>query len=108
MNKNFLMVLLMTTCFLGIDCVAHPTRQTLEGRYKVTEQNKAILREFMEEVWNKGNLEAADKYIASPYVIHHDPGDQWEGQSLDLPTFKKRVLYSRQAFPDLHFAIQEI
>ena len=51
----------------------------------MTENNKTILREFMDEVWNKGNLDAADKFIAFPYVIHSDPGDQWEGQSLDLP-----------------------
>lgn len=110
MNK-VITIFLVTTCFLGINCVKAKTSsntQTLERSHKVTENNKAILREFMEEVWNKGNLEAAGKFISPPYVIHHDPGDQWEGQSLDLPTFKKRVLYSRQTFPDLHFAIQEI
>jgi steroid delta-isomerase-like uncharacterized protein len=84
------------------------TLQTFKKDHKVTENNKTILHEFMDEVWNKGNLDAADKLIASPYVIHHDPGDQWEGQNLDLSTFKKRVLYSRQTLPDLHFAVQEI
>lgn len=69
---------------------------------------KAILSEFMEEVWNNGNLDVVDKFISSPYVIHHDPGDPWEGQSLDLATFKKRVLHSRQIFPDLHFTVHEI
>jgi steroid delta-isomerase-like uncharacterized protein len=107
------MVILVTTCFLGLSYVeanALPTTtlQTLKEDRKTTENNKTILREFMDEVWNKGNLDAADKFIASPYVIYHDPGDPWEGQSLDLPTFKKRVLYSRQTFPDLHFAVQEI
>jgi steroid delta-isomerase-like uncharacterized protein len=110
MNKAIIMVLLMTTCVLGINCVEAnaPLNTTLEGTYKMTENNKATLREFMEEVWNKGNLEIADKFISTPYTIFHDPGDQWDGKSLDLPTFKKRVLYSRQTFPDLHFAVQEI
>jgi steroid delta-isomerase-like uncharacterized protein len=112
MNKA-IMVFLAATCFLGINCVeAHPPTDTilhtLEGAHTLTEKNKVILSEFMEEIWNKGNLDVADKFISTPYTIHHDPGDQWEGQSLDLPTFKKRVLYSRQTFPDLHFAIQEI
>lgn len=106
-------VILVITYFLGAICAwanASPnmTLQTLKEDRKLTENNKTILREFMDEVWNKGNLGAADKFIAFPYVIHSDPGDQWEGQSLDLPTFKKRVLYSRQTFPDLHFAVKEI
>lgn len=107
------MVVLVTVCFLRLDCawanvLPDITFQILKEDHEVTENNKTILREFMDEVWNKGNLDAADKFIASPYVIHSDPGDQWEGQSLDLPTFKKRVLYSRQTFPDLHFAVKEI
>lgn len=73
----------------------------------MTKDNKIILHEFIDEVWNKKNLDTADRFIASYYIIHSDPGDQWEGQSLDLPTFKKRVLYSHQIFPDLHFAIKE-
>ena len=108
-----IMVLLVTACFLGLNftqanVLPNITLQTLKEDREVTENNKTILREFMDEVWNKGNLDAADKFIAFPYVIHSDPGDQWEGQSLDLPTFKKRVLYSRQTFPDLHFAVKEI
>jgi steroid delta-isomerase-like uncharacterized protein len=72
------------------------------------DNNKATLSEFMEEIWNKGNLDKADKFIQVPYVIHHDPGDPWEGQSLDLPTFKKRVLQSQNIFPDLHFTVKEV
>lgn len=111
MKKGYkIMVFLVITCFLGINGVEANSSidTTLERTDKLTEKNKAILSEFMEEVWNKGNLEAADKFISTPYVIHHDPGDPWEGQSLDLPTFKKRVAYSRQIFTDLHFAVQEI
>lgn len=108
-----IMVLLVTTCFLGLNCtqanvLPNTNLQTLKEDRKMTENNKTILREFMDEVWNKGNLDAADKFIAFPYVIHSDPGDQWEGQSLDLHTFKKRVLYSRQTFQDLHFAVKGI
>lgn len=108
-----IMVLFVTTCFLGLNCtqanvLPNTTLQTLKEDRKMTENNKTILREFMDEVWNKGNLDVADKFIAFPHVIHRNPGDKWEGQSLDLPTFKKRVLYSRQTFPDLHFAVKEI
>ena len=62
---------------------------------------------FLEQVWNEGNLDLVDELIAPQYTIHHDPGDPWDGQSLDHAAFKERVLYSRNAFPDLHFAVQE-
>ena len=35
------------------------------------------------------------------------PGDPWEGQTLDKEEYKQRVLYSRNAFPDLCFNIKE-
>jgi steroid delta-isomerase-like uncharacterized protein len=114
MKKIYNLTALITlVCFMGTnDVMAAPSSdtkiQTPEEAHTMTEKNKALLAEFMEEVWNKGNMENLDKYISPPYVIHRDPGDPWEGQSLDLPTFKKRVLQSRHIFPDLHFAVQEI
>jgi hypothetical protein len=45
---------------------------------------KELLRQLIEEVWNAGNVDASDLYIASAYTIRHDPGDPWEGQELDL------------------------
>jgi len=68
---------------------------------------KNKLSMLLEQVWNKGNLDLVDELIAPQYTIHHDPGDPWDGQSLDHAAFKERVLYSRNAFPDLHFAVQE-
>ena len=37
--------------------------------------NKAITRRFMEEVWNKGNMAAADELIAEDFVNHNPFGD---------------------------------
>ena len=57
--------------------------------------NKELLTQFLAEVWNAGNIEASDKYIAPKYTIHHDPGDPWDKQELDLAQFKERVRLSR-------------
>lgn len=62
----------------------------------------------MDRVWNRGNFDQIEDYVAIRYEIKHDPGDPWEGQVLGLAAFQERVLYSRNAFPDLHFAIQEL
>lgn len=69
---------------------------------------KEILREFIREVWSEGNVEAADKYIAQKYKLHHDPGDPWEGQELDLAGYKQRVSQLRAPFPDQYFDIKGI
>jgi steroid delta-isomerase-like uncharacterized protein len=74
----------------------------------VSEQNnKDVLNQFIEQLWNRGNFDLLDKLVAPRYTIHHDPGDPWEGQTLSRDEFKKRVLYSRTAFPDLCFTINE-
>ncbi|HEX3653901.1 MAG TPA: ester cyclase [Rhizomicrobium sp.] len=69
---------------------------------------KDILRNFIDEVWNAGDVEACGKYLALAYTIHHDPGDPWHGQTLDLESFKTRLRHSRAPFPDQCFAIQEL
>jgi predicted ester cyclase len=69
---------------------------------------KERLTQFLREVWSEGNIEAADKYIASKYKIHHDPGDPWEHQELDLAGYKERVRLSRAPFPDQNFDLLEL
>jgi predicted ester cyclase len=69
---------------------------------------KDVLTKFIEEVWNAGNVDAADKYIAPRYTIHHDPGDPWDKQELDLPRYKERMRISRTPFPDQRFSIQDL
>ncbi|HEY2444502.1 MAG TPA: ester cyclase [Rhizomicrobium sp.] len=69
---------------------------------------KAILTNFIREVWNAGDIEASAKYLGVSYTIHHDPGDPWHGQILDLEGFQSRVRQSRAPFPDQCFAIQEL
>lgn len=73
-----------------------------------TQDLKTTLHTFMEHVWNNGDFDQLESYVAEQYTITHDPGDAWEGQTLDLATFQERVLYSRNAFPDLRFDIQEM
>jgi hypothetical protein len=34
------------------------------------EQNKALMRKYLEEAWNKGNLDFVDKNFSSNFVNH--------------------------------------
>jgi len=67
---------------------------------------KQLLTQFIRRVWDEGDAEAAGDYLADSYTIHHDPGDPWDGQVLDLAGFEDRLVKSRAAFPDQRFDIQ--
>ena len=67
-----------------------------------------IVRELHDIVWTSGELSAVDRLVAPQYVIHSDPGDPWEGQTLDRATYRERVRYSRTGFPDLTFTIHDL
>jgi len=64
---------------------------------------KKLLSAFIEEVWSQGRVEACDDYIAESYAIRHDPGDPWDGQTLNREGFKERVRLSRAPCPDQRF-----
>lgn len=69
----------------------------------MSEENKALARRFFEEVWNKGNLDVVDELYDANSVAHGvgeiPPGP--EG-------FKQFVSAYRNAYPDVHFAIEDM
>lgn len=69
---------------------------------------KQVLANFLNDVWSGGKIDACDDYLADVYTIHHDPGDPWEGQRLDVAAFKERVRLSRAPFPDQRFDVQQM
>jgi len=65
-----------------------------------------FLREFMEEIWNKKNLDKVEQYLHEEYTIHLDPTDPWEGKRLSRAEFIKRMKSaSFGPFPDMNFEI---
>ena len=67
------------------------------------EKNKATIRRHVEEVFNKGKLAVADEII-SPDYIYHGPVGEFKGPE----GFKQMVTIARQAFPDIHFVIDDV
>jgi steroid delta-isomerase-like uncharacterized protein len=66
---------------------------------------KQVVRCFYEELWNRGNLDAADKVVADDYIRHDlRPGDAPPG-----PAGQKAVAEKfRSAFPDVHLEVEAI
>ena len=64
----------------------------------MSENNKAIVRRLIEEVWNKGNLSLVDELFTTNYE-HHDASSPDFGRGPESE--KLRVTLYRSAFPDL-------
>jgi len=66
------------------------------------EENKALIRRFCEEVWNKGNVDAVMDIFAADYERH----DLRPGNPLPGPEGQKKIaLDFRAAFPDLRMKV---
>lgn len=75
----------------------------MENLTMVGEENKALVRLFGEEFWNKGNLAAADELMTAGATIVL-PG---MGQ-VDLTTLKAFAASLRGAFPDWYSTTDEL
>lgn len=70
------------------------------------EENKAIIRQWIEEAWNKGNVNLADEIYSSDYTAK-DVNDT--NKILRGPEgIKQSVIEVRTAFPDIHFTIDHL
>jgi steroid delta-isomerase-like uncharacterized protein len=68
------------------------------------EVNKALVREGVQEVWNKGNLESVGRYYADDYVDRTPLPGQAEG----LEGYVQTVAMIRNAFPDPQLALEDV
>ena len=70
----------------------------------MSEENKALARRIVEEVWNRGDVAVVDETFASDYTEHNPRPDQDVG----IDGYKGGVAMMRSAFPDLHLDLQDI
>jgi steroid delta-isomerase-like uncharacterized protein len=70
----------------------------------MSEQNKATVRQFIEDVFNTGNIAAADRFMAANYREHNP----WPGYAETLDGFKQGLTDFRTAFPDLNLTIEDV
>ena len=72
----------------------------------MSEQNKAIVRRWFEEVWNRGRVETIDELLA-PHGIGHGLGDS-EADTHGPEGFKPFVANLRGAIPDMHISLDDV
>ena len=69
-----------------------------------TEQNKALIRRFYEEVLNKKNTAVIDELLDPNQVNHSLP----PGMPADLEGSKQFIGMFLTGFPDLHFTVEDM
>ena len=69
-----------------------------------TEQNKSIVRRWVEEGWNKRNTALIDQ-LFTPNFYQHETGPETVNSSETLKPFVAGYL---SAFPDLQFTIEDL
>jgi steroid delta-isomerase-like uncharacterized protein len=70
----------------------------------LTNENKALIGRFYEQVWNQGNLHTIDEMCA-PEFCHHDTVGR---DTYDLASFRQYVAATYAAFPDLDLALGDM
>src|ERR671938_339272 len=73
--------------------------------YAMSEENKALVRRYFEEIWDVGNLDLIDELFTTNFVRHGPSGT--EGEVRGLEDFKGLVTMYRTAFPDLQVPIED-
>jgi steroid delta-isomerase-like uncharacterized protein len=67
------------------------------------EENKALVRRFVEGFWNEGNTAAVDELMASDAEIHMPTGEVVSPDGL-----KSFAVTFRESFPDWHSTFEEL
>lgn len=80
--------------------------QSIEAQQpSATEQNKALVEQMIQEVFNEGDVDAVDVYFTADFVEHEEgaPGQDGgrEGLKMALPML-------RTAFPDLTVTVEDM
>lgn len=69
------------------------------------EENRALIQRFVDEAFNRGNLDVVDE-IYAPVYVGHTAG--FPDQTLGPEGVKEFVELYRSAFPDLHTTIEDM
>ena len=70
----------------------------------MSEQNKANIRRFYDEVFNAGNIAVVDELVASNFVDH----EEFPGLSGGRDGLKQFVTMMRTAFPDARMDVDDL
>jgi predicted ester cyclase len=68
------------------------------------EENKLLVRRYVEEVWNGHDASLAGEFFAPDYERHLSPNDE----PLDAEGQRRRIEGFLAAFPDIRFEVEDV
>jgi steroid delta-isomerase-like uncharacterized protein len=71
----------------------------------VSEDNKALIQRFVEEAFNKGNVDVANEVYASTFITHDSTIPEGRGSPKQVKQFVNTYL---SAFPDGHTTVEDL
>jgi predicted ester cyclase len=69
-----------------------------------TEENKSLVRRYVEQILNRGNMAVADELLAPDYKRYTSP----TAVPLTVDVQKQRLAGIRAAFPDWHLTVEDM
>jgi steroid delta-isomerase-like uncharacterized protein len=75
-----------------------------DEKIEIEARNQALVRRWVDEVWNQGKVEAIDELAAPEYVMHYFAMDD----DVDLDTYKQLFALFQTAFTDVKMEIEDL
>jgi steroid delta-isomerase-like uncharacterized protein len=69
------------------------------------EENKRIVRRYLEEVWNQGQLALVDELVAPGFVLHDNP---YLDDAPGPEGVRKAYAQQSASFPEQHYRIEDM
>jgi steroid delta-isomerase-like uncharacterized protein len=70
---------------------------------QIPEQNKTLARRWFDDLFSRGDLDAANEILSAEFVDHLPRGDE-----RGIEELKQYILMYRAAFPDIRDTVEEI
>jgi len=74
------------------------------GKPAVLENNKALVRRALQEMWSEGKVDTTEELLAPDFTIFSSPGGRISGPG----AARRFVAENRSAFPDLNLQIEDL
>lgn len=71
------------------------------------EQHKAVIRRWIEQAWNTGDVEIADELYSPDYCARGSVAES-DRELRGVESVKQMVRRTRGSFPDIHFTIEHL
>ena len=71
----------------------------------ILEQNKQIVRRYLEECWNQGKMDRVEQLVTAD-CRYHDP--VFPSLTAGAENLKRHIAMCRNGFPDLHYSIDDV